>query len=255
MMKGTEKDQVADTRPKHISQVSHATARSKIEVKVALLEFWGRENVPWKFDTEGKFLFDQNGEKILEYVPASENEVRRWKASDNSPGIIASALKTMLDRQLIEQHHLNAFDSYDAAALTPGGIQRMRNHDEKARYITLKQNLNRALDAIKATQKRQLESENKGSLVAQLEQRLRAMDLQRESAAQQSLVDRKELRAAKEKWKKQEDRYERREKEFKAILAAKDEQITTLDAKIADLIKERQKVLGMQQAKGASCEA
>lgn len=242
------------SRSSHVSQLSHATARRKIEVKIALLEFWGRESVPWKRDADGKFLFDQNGEKILEYVPSSENEVRRWKAGDNSPGIITTALEKLFELQFIEQDHLHAFNSYDAAALTPGGIQKIRNSDEKTRYIALKQNLNRALEVIKATQKRQIESENKGSLVSELQQRIRVMNLQRESAAQQSIVDRKELRDSIMKWKKQEGKYERREKEFKEIIAVKDEKIAALEAKIAGLIKERQHVLGMQNANGASRE-
>jgi hypothetical protein len=238
----------------HISQVSHSTARKKIEVKVALLEYWGRTGVPWKRDVEAKYVFDQNGQKILEHVPDSENEVRRWKQTDNSDGIIAQALNEMLQQELIQPDHVDAFGSYDAAALTPGGIQKIRNKEEKAHYFTLKQNLNRALEILKATKERQLESENKHGLISELNSRLKTMDSQRESAALQSLADRKELRALLARWKEAEERYMRREKEMKALLAEKDEQIALLDAKVRDLVKERQKVIGLNNTKGSPNE-
>lgn len=242
-------------RPSHVSQISHGTARKKIEVKVALLEFWGRIGIPWKCDADGKFLFDQDGEKILEYVPSSENEVRRWKTIDNSPGVIAQALEEMLNKNIIEQDHLSAFDSYDAAALTPGGIQKIRDVNEKAHYVTLKQNLNRALDALKSTMQRQLESANKSGLIAELNSRIKVMDLQRQNAAQQSLADRNELRDSLGRWKEKEAAFVRKETEWKTIIAAKDEQIAALETKIGELIKERKKVLGLSKVEGASRES
>jgi len=80
------------------------------------------------------------------------------------------------------------------------------------------------------------------------------MDSQRESAALQSLADRKELRALLARWKEAEERYMRREKEMKALLAEKDEQIALLDAKVRDLVKERQKVIGLNNTKGSPNE-
>lgn len=238
----------------HVSQLSHTNARKKIEVKVALLEFWGRTTVPWKVDTNGQFLFDQSGNKILEYVPVSENDVRRWKADFNNPGVISQTLAEMLRQDLILPDHLFAFDSYDAAALTPGGIQKMRNKHEKTHYINLKQNLRRALKILELTKQRQLESENKGGQLTELHARLRVMEMQRASAAQQSLVDRKELRDSLHAWREKEGKLERRNRELSLIIAAKDDLIAGLEGKISEFVRERQKLVGLNGNQGGQRE-
>lgn len=73
----------------HQSQVAKQTAQAAIDRKLALLQEWVDQGIPYRMDEDGHVLLDAQDRKVLEFFPTSLRQFKLWDGSQNSPRLQA----------------------------------------------------------------------------------------------------------------------------------------------------------------------
>lgn len=70
----------------HASEQQKNVSRSKLIAKLRVLNEWSKGTLPWQTDSEGNFIRDSNGDKIVERFPSNGKQFCGWVGRECSPG-------------------------------------------------------------------------------------------------------------------------------------------------------------------------
>lgn len=70
----------------HASEQQKNASRLKMLAKLKVLNEWSKGKLPWQTDSEGKFIRDDNGDKIVELFPRNGKQFCDWTGSECSIG-------------------------------------------------------------------------------------------------------------------------------------------------------------------------
>ena len=85
-------------------------ARKIIDRKIAILNYWLEDGIPFKTDGQGKILRDDNDNRILEYYPSAQSTFCTWDYSNHSPHFEKKYKEQFGD---IRSNARNTLDVYD----------------------------------------------------------------------------------------------------------------------------------------------
>jgi len=71
-------------KKKMAGQLAREEGTKNLKAKARLLKKFASNGVPWKRDEQGKYVYDENGKKLLEDVPLDATNFSRWKSLDVS---------------------------------------------------------------------------------------------------------------------------------------------------------------------------
>lgn len=197
----------------------------RVDAKLSILKDWVRRGVPWKRDPAGNYIFDSKGERAIDYYPKNPTTFCEWDGAENCEHTVQGIV------EFCRQTSIPTPQSLSRSTLSK------TYHTERLKKVD---SLVKVLCAKAASQ---VQSTNKSNVIKSLEADL---DYWKTLALHQETVDivlqrRRAARAEKELAKKT--------RELSRHQAEALREISTLEAKVAELTSTLTKVRPLRAGK------
>ena len=208
----------------HISQRGKAQTAAKFKLKIAILQIWTRDGIPWKTAPSGEAICDADGHRYLEYFPADMESMAGWGRHPrvNTTGLMVTVVddKTEASRNV---------ELSSLVGMSPGTISEEWHKD-------LREQCQKAIRAIKIKARAQIQQENRGNIIAALKadnQSLRGLVGQQEHELK---VIRAELASVKSDAASAQIKIKNNLDKAREEIARKDEKIAALNATLSKVV-------------------
>lgn len=207
-----------------VYDTSRLEARRKIEARITVLNAWIAEGIPWRMSDDGKTLRDNNGELLPEFIPASFTEFVAWSSENNSTSVAKTTYK----------HAENCACILDFGTLSRTTLNQKYNQ-------SLKDTAKELMSTAAACLIKQLEKENKNSIIAAKNAEISYLKLVVQSQERELKVSRINERTAITEKRQEHELRLRNDAEFQRL-------IKELEAKISSLTQTIAKVMPIKPA-------
>lgn len=72
--------------PKKAPEIAKERSRNNIQNKIDILHEWSSNGLLWQTKSNGEFIRDKNGDKIIEWIPKNIMQFCKWNGTQNSEG-------------------------------------------------------------------------------------------------------------------------------------------------------------------------
>lgn len=205
----------------HVSKALKSQALQNIKAKHTVIKKWISEGIPWLISEDGLDMRDSKGELILDWYPSSLRRFCAWNGTQNSPAVQSNLPK-----------------------ISTTGFGTLKGHKKLMAKIEMD------IFALKQKADTQLAYNNKANLILKLKNELK-LEVQKRKSAQVSYQQgREELIEFTNMLNREKRSHMQTTAYLKSEVAKKDEQIVTLNQRVADLTASLDKVAPLRSVKG-----
>lgn len=186
---------------------------AQVDLRLAILDEWlAKKQIPWKTNTDGTPIRDDNGEMIPDFAPVNLLQFCEWTSDKNctTSGEALSSLRR---------------------------ISRMSFHQPY--HAELRRKVNEKFKMIKACLTLQIEKSNKVSIIEEQAAQLRLLQKIIDAQARESRLARQEVTMITQKYRQRHEEQRRIILQLKTDVAAHEEKIASLTAMLSKVTSLR----------------
>lgn len=175
----------------HIAEVARSRAKAAINAKLQVLNRWAAAEIPWLKDSSGAFLFDQDGERQLDFFPRDVFAFTGWNGTQNCAStrlalpVLSTTNRSTLDKPYHQALKVNV-ESALTAIVAKAALQVTSSH-KTGEILHLKAERD-FLDALAQRQEIEILQLRERHLSGEIELRLRDRALRENLAEHQRIV-------------------------------------------------------------------